>query len=137
MNEKKSVEGARVVMNEAQPSGSVTDGCAVGAASLGAVGFDEGLGAGCISMMFALLVAGPFILISAADRFFRRLFRSRVDVRFTVDHSDTIASFAFYGPGGYVLSQRYAEVFATPLLPEAVFPPASGPAEQLPEDEGK
>jgi hypothetical protein len=56
-------------------------------------------------------------LVSAFDRFFRLILRSRVDVSLKAAGPDTVASFAFYGPGGYSLRRRYAQVFEKPTLP--------------------
>jgi hypothetical protein len=54
------------------------------------------------------------------DRFFRFMLRSRVDVQLQASGTDAIASFAFYGPGGYSLRRRYAQAFEKPVLPAAL-----------------
>ena len=68
--------------------------------------------------------------MSILDRFFRFMLRSRVDVQLQTAGRDAVASFAFYGPGGYSLRRRYAQVFEKPALPVALtaedVPPAGG-----------
>lgn len=132
LDEKRSVQPSRIVMKEAQPAGAVTDGCALqlSAASLG--GFEGGLAAGCLGFFAVACIGAPFFLVSALDRFFRFMLRSRVDVQLQARGTDTVASFAFYGPGGYSLRSRYAKVFEKPALPvtltAAPVPPAGQPA---------
>jgi hypothetical protein len=127
VDEKRSERPRRVLIREVQPSGAITDGCSaqVGAASLS--GFDEGCGPGCLAFMVIIFIGSPFILVSMFDRFFRLVLRSRVDVGLRESGNDTVASFAFYGPGGYSLRRRYGQVFEKPALP-AVVQPAAPPA---------
>lgn len=89
-------------------------------------GLDEGCGAGCLMFCLVAVIAAPFWGISVLDRFFRFMLRSRVDVQLQASGRDTVASFAFYGPGGYSLRRRYAQVFAKPELPaELTIEPAT------------
>lgn len=76
-----------------------------------------GCTAGCIGICLVAFIGTPFFLISILDRFFRLMLRSRVDVQLTASGPDTVAAFAFYGPGGYSLRRRYAQVFEKPVLP--------------------
>jgi len=110
----------RLVMREAQPAGAVTDGCTAEVGSLGLSGFEEGCGPGCLMFAVVACVGAPFFAVSTMDRFFRFMLRSRVDVRFAQSGADTVASFDFYGPGGYALRRRYAQAFAKPELPAAL-----------------
>ncbi|HWG02460.1 MAG TPA: hypothetical protein VG164_11535 [Trebonia sp.] len=122
-DDKRSQEGVRLLMREMQPAGAITDGCSMQIGSLGAAGLDDGCGAGCLWFCMIGCIGAPFFAVSFLDRFFRRVLRSRVDVRFALSGTDTIVSFAFYGPGGYVLRRRYAQAFAKPELPESLAMP--------------
>lgn len=104
-------------MREYQPTGAITDGCSaqLGAASLS--GFEGGCLSGCLGIMLIAFIGAPFFLVSACDRFFRLVLRSRVDVSMAASGPDTVASFAFHGPGGYSLRRRYARTFEKPVLP--------------------
>jgi hypothetical protein len=130
VDEKRSQEPARILMREAQPAGAITDGCSLQISSLSLSGFDEGCGPGCMMFFVVAMIGAPFLIVSALDRFFRLVLRSRVDVQLTPSGSDTVASFAFHGPGGYSLRHRYAQVFEKPMLPATleagVTPPAVG-----------
>lgn len=120
VDDKRTKHPERLVMREAQPAGAVTDGCALQVGALGLSGFEDGVAAGCLMFMTVAFIGAPFFIVSALDRFFRFALRSRVDVQFTPSGPDTIASFAFYGPGGYSLRSRYAQAFAKPELPTAL-----------------
>ncbi len=84
---------------------------------MGLSGFEAGCGPGCMMLFVVAFIGAPFLLVSTFDRFFRLILRSRVDVQLTSSGRDTIASFAFHGPGGYSLRHRYAQVFEKPTLP--------------------
>ena len=101
-------------------AGAITDGCSaqLGAASLS--GFDGGCLTGCLGIMVIAFIGAPFFLVSACDRFFRLVLRSRVDVSLAASGPDTVASFAFHGPGGYSLRRRYARAFEKPVLPASL-----------------
>jgi len=120
IDEKRTKQAERLVMREAQPAGAITDGCALQVGSLGMSGFEEGCGTGCLMFVTVAVIGAPFFIVSLMDRFFRFALRSRVDVQFTRSGPDTLASFAFYGPGGYALRSRYAQAFAKPELPAAL-----------------
>ena len=105
------------MIKESQPSGAITDGCSAQLSSVSLSGFEGGCAAGCIGVCLIAFIGAPFFLVSIFDRFFRLMLRSRVDVRLTASGPDTVASFAFYGPGGYSLRRRYAQVFDKPMLP--------------------
>jgi hypothetical protein len=120
LEEKRSQQPHRIVMREAQPAGAITDGCSMQLGQLGLVGFEEGCGAGCLWFFAVAFIGAPFWLVSIFDRFFRFMLRSRVDVQLQASGSDSVASFAFYGPGGYSLRRRYAQVFEKPVLPAAL-----------------
>ena len=134
VEDKRTQRPTRLVMKEAQPTGAVTDGCSLQLGSVSMAGFEEGCGAGCIMFCLVACVAAPFWLVSIFDRFFRFMLRSRVDVQLHAAGSDAVASFAFYGPGGYSLRRRYAEAFEKPSLPVSLavsptgapVPPAGG-----------
>jgi hypothetical protein len=129
LDRKRSQEPARLLMRELQPAGAITDGCSaqLGAASLS--GFDGGCATGCLGVFVIGIIGAPFFLVSACDRFFRLVLRSRVDVSLTSSGSDSVATFAFYGPGGYSLRRRYAQAFEKPALPASlgadIVPPAT------------
>jgi hypothetical protein len=132
VDSQRSQEPARLLMREAQPSGAVTDGCSTRFGSVSLAGFDGGCGPGCFMFLIVSTIAAPFFFVSTFDRFFRLILRSRVDVRLQKTGPDTVASFAFYGPGGYSLRRRYGQVFEKPTLPVSIGnPPAapSGPAQ--------
>jgi hypothetical protein len=117
LDEKRSNEPTRILMREAQPAGAITDGCSMQLSSMSLSGFEGGCGAGCMGFFAIGIIGAPFFLVSAFDRFFRLILRSRVDVSLKAAGPDTVASFAFYGPGGYSLRRRYAQVFEKPTLP--------------------
>jgi hypothetical protein len=117
VDDKRSTQPTRVLLKEFQPSGAITDGCSAQLGSVSLSGFEGGCTAGCIGICLVALIGAPFFLVSILDRFFRLMLRSRVDVKLTVSGADTVASFAFYGPGGYSLRRRYAQVFEKPALP--------------------
>jgi hypothetical protein len=120
VEDKRSQRPHRILMKEAQPAGAVTDGCSLQLGQLGLAGFDEGCGAGCLWFCAVAFIGAPFWLVSVFDRFFRFMLRSRVDVQLRAAGPDSVASFAFYGPGGYALRRRYAQVFEKPTLPAAL-----------------
>lgn len=120
VDEKRSTKPARVVAKEFQPTGAITDGCSAQLGSLSLSGFEGGCAAGCLGFLTIAFIGAPFFLVSVLDRFFRFMLRSRVDVRLAVSGQDTVASFAFYGPGGYSLRRRYAQVFERPVLPDSL-----------------
>ena len=117
LDEKRSTQPRRVLVKEAQPAGAVTDGCAINLSSMGAAGFEEGFGAGCMMLVVVMFVAAPFIVISVLDRAFRFLLRSRVDATIVQEGRDCRVRFAFFGPSGYSMRSRYELAFATPVLP--------------------
>lgn len=133
---KRSERPARIVMKEVQPAGAVTDGCAAELSTASLSGFEGGCLSGCMTIFVVGFIGAPFFLVSVFDRFFRFMLRSRVDIRLQASGADTIATFAFYGPGGYSLRSRYAQAFAKPVLPATVAisaapataPAAAGPA---------
>lgn len=129
-NEKKSAPGQRLVFDEAQPSGAVSDGCAAGitAGGIGA-GADIGGFVGFFIAWLGFMVALPFIIVSFLDRVYRKMLRSRVDVRLTKDGTDVVATFAFHGISGYFVKAKYTRAFAPPALPLTVFGPPAGPVE--------
>jgi hypothetical protein len=120
LDEKRSRPPSRLLMREYQPAGAITDGCSaqLGAASL--TGFEGGCLTGCMGIMVIAFIGAPFFLVSACDRFFRLVLRSRVDVSLAASGPDTVASFAFHGPGGYSLRRRYARAFEKPVLPASL-----------------
>ncbi|MGH3187304.1 MAG: hypothetical protein ACRDPY_22825 [Streptosporangiaceae bacterium] len=126
---KRTQRPSRILMREIQPAGAVTDGCSMQLGAVSLSGLDEGCGAGCLMFCLVAVIAAPFWGISFLDRFFRFMLRSRVDVQLQAAGPDAVASFAFYGPGGYSLRRRYAQVFARPELPaELSIEPAAAPA---------
>jgi hypothetical protein len=122
-DDKQSEQGKRLIMREMQPTGAITDGCSASLGAVGAAGADAGM-IGCLWVMMIFTIGSPFFIVSFLDRFCRALLRSKVEVRFTQSGADTIASFSFYGPSGYVLKNRYAQAFARPQLPPTLAPPA-------------
>ena len=122
VDEKRSQQPTRILVREAQPSGAITDGCSMQLSAASLSGFEGGCLAGCIGVFMIGFIGAPFFLVSAGDRFFRLVLRSRVDVRLQPAGQDTVATFAFYGPGGYSLRRRYAQVFEKPSLPPALAP---------------
>lgn len=131
LDEKRSQKPARILMKEAQPAGAVTDGCSLQLSAMSLSGFEGGCLAGCLGICMIGLIGAPFFAVSALDRFFRLVLRSRVDVQLRESGSDAVASISFYGLGGYSLRRRYAQVFEKPALPAAlgfgVAAPADGP----------
>lgn len=121
-DENKSQMPQRIVLREAQPMGTVTDGCAYEASSIGAVGFDEGLGTGCITSLIAAAIATPFWIVSTLDRLYRNLLRSKVTFEFRADGADAVATLSLSGVGAYLMKPRYEKVFNPPELPESVRP---------------
>jgi hypothetical protein len=130
VDEKRSQEPSRVLVREAQPAGAVTDGCSAQLTAASLSGFEGGCAAGCMTIFVVGFIGAPFFLVSTFDRFFRLLLRSRVDVRLVASGPDTSASFAFYGPGGYSLRRRYAQVFEKPVLPAALTAEAATSAQE-------
>lgn len=122
VDEKKTKEPERYVFKEAQPIGTVTDGCAVNIGSMGAAGLGEGL-YGCLWMLVVGCMAAPFVLISTVDRLYRAMMRSRVQIDVRKAGADCVVTVAFYGISGYLLLSRYALAFATPKLPEGLAAP--------------
>jgi hypothetical protein len=135
VDDKRSREPTRVLVREAQPAGAVTDGCSAQLTAASLSGFEGGCAAGCMTVFIVGFIGAPFFLISTFDRFFRLLLRSRVDVQLAASGPDTRASFAFYGPGGYSLRRRYAQVFEKPVLPAALTAEAA-PSPQQPQPSG-
>lgn len=132
LDKKRSQQPSRIVMKELQPAGAVTDGCAAQLGVAGLSGFDGGCTAGCMTILVVAFIGAPFFLVSMFDRFFRFMLRSRVEISLQAAGPDTVASFAFYGPGGYSLRTRYTQAFARPVLPAALVasptPEGAGPA---------
>jgi hypothetical protein len=124
VDRKRSQQPSKIVMKEAQPAGAITDGCAADLGAMSLSGFEGGCTAGCMTAFVVAFIGAPFFLISAFDRFFRFMLRSRVDISLQAAGPDTLVSFAFYGPGGYSLRNRYAQAFAQPVLPVALAPAA-------------
>lgn len=120
LDEKRSQQPTRILMREAQPAGAITDGCSMQLGALSLSGFEGGCGAGCLGILAIGFIGAPFFLVSAFDRFFRLVLRSRVDVSLKTSGPDVVAAFAFYGPGGYSLRSRYAHVFDKPALPASL-----------------
>jgi hypothetical protein len=120
LDDKRSHRPTRILMRECQPAGAITDGCSaqLGAASLS--GFEGGCTSGCLGIFVIGIIGAPFFLVSACDRFFRLVLRSRVDVSLAASGPDTVVSFAFHGPGGYSLRRRYGQAFEKPALPAAL-----------------
>lgn len=125
---KRSQQPTRLLIREAQPSGAVTDGCSAQLGSVSLSGMDGGCGPGCIMFFIVATIGAPFFLVSMFDRFYRLILRSRVDVRLQESGPDTVASFAFYGPSGYSMRRRYAQVFEKPTLPAKIANPPVAPA---------
>lgn len=117
IDSKQADDGKRLVMRENQPAGAVTDGCAFSMGAMSFAGFEEGLGVGCMMFFVVAICAAPFIAVSAADRLFRTVLRSRIDVVVRADGEDALVDFRFFGPGGYAMRNRYARAFAPPELP--------------------
>lgn len=117
IDSKRAEQGKRLVMQENQPAGAVTDGCAFSMGAMSFSGFEEGLGVGCMMFFVVAVCAAPFIAVSAADRFFRIVLRSRIDVAVRADGNDALVDFRFFGPGGYAMRNRYARALAPPELP--------------------
>jgi hypothetical protein len=139
LDTKRSQQPTRLLMREFQPAGAITDGCSMQLSSLSFSGFEGGCATGCLGFFMIAFIGAPFFLVSAGDRFFRLVLRSRVDVSLTASGPDAVASFAFHGPGGYSLRRRYAQAFEEPTLPTAlgldVVPPVTdGPAGDPPPD---
>src|SRR5215472_154926 len=128
VDEKRSPEPARILVREAQPAGAITDGCSMELSAMSLSGFEGGCASGCIGAMAIGCIGAPFFLVSAFDRFFRLVLRSRVDIQLQEAGRDTVAQFAFYGLGGYSLRRRYAQVFEKPALPAALAPSIMPPA---------
>lgn len=128
LDQKRSQEPARIFMREAQPAGAITDGCSMQLSAMSLSGFEEGCQAGCLGFFVIAFIGAPFFLVSALDRFFRLILRSRVDVRLQASGPNVVASFAFFGPGGYSLRRRYGQVFEKPVLPPALSISAASPA---------
>lgn len=128
-DDKQSQQGKRLIMREMQPTGAITDGCSASLGAVGAAGADAGM-IGCLWVMMIFTIGSPFFIVSFLDRFCRVLLRSKIEVTFTQSGADTIASFSFYGPSGYVLKNRYAQAFARPQLPPTLAP--SAPASEEP-----
>jgi hypothetical protein len=128
VDDKRSQQPSKVVLKEYQPSGAITDGCSAQLSALSLSGFEGGCTAGCMTAFVVAFIGAPFFLVSTFDRFFRFMLRSRVEVRLASKGPDTVASFAFYGPGGYSLRRRYAQVFEKPVLPPTLsdVAPAAG-----------
>jgi hypothetical protein len=120
LDEKCSPQPSRILMREAQPAGVITDGCTAQLSAMSLSGFEGGCGAGCMGFFAIAIIGAPFFIVSALDRFFRLVLRSRVDVQLRQAGPDVVASFAFYGPGGYSLRSRYARVFEKPALPSSL-----------------
>ena len=129
-DEKSSRMPDRIVLKEAQPMGTVTDGCAVGAASMGAIGFEDGCGAGCVTTIFATIIAMPFVIVSFLDRMYRAALRSKVTFELRSDGADTVATLSLAGAGAYLMKSRYEKVFNLPELPESVRPEVPEPNEE-------
>ena len=119
---KRSRGPSRILVREAQPAGAITDGCSMQLSAMSLSGFEGGCASGCIGFFMIGCIGAPFFLVSACDRFFRLVLRSRVDVQLQSAGRDTVAQFAFHGPGGYSLRRRYATVFEEPALPAALAP---------------
>jgi hypothetical protein len=119
IDQKRSKPPMRILVREAQPAGAITDGCSGALSAASVSGFEGGCLSGCVGVFMIGIIGGPFFLVSTFDRFFRLILRSRVDVSLAASGPDTVASFAFHGPGGYSLRRRYAQVFERPVLPEA------------------
>jgi hypothetical protein len=124
---KRSQEPSRILMREAQPAGAITDGCSAQLSAMSLSGFEGGCASGCIGIMLIGFIGAPFFFVSIFDRFFRLVLRSRVDVSLVASGNDVKASFSFYGPGGYSLRRRYAQVFEKPALP-AILEVTAAPA---------
>ncbi len=122
VDQKRSQAPSRILMREAQPAGVITDGCSMQLSAMSLGGFDAGCGAGCIGFFMIATIGAPFFIVSGLDRFFRLVLRSRVDIELKQAGSDVVASFSFYGPGGYSLRTRYAQVFEKPVLPASLNP---------------
>lgn len=132
LDEKRSQEPKRILMREAQPAGVITDGCAGELGAISFSGFEAGCAGGCMTMLVIGTIGAPFFLVSVLDRFFRLVLRSRVDVQLQQAGPDVVAAIAFYGPGGYSLRRRYAQVFEKPALPASLGFEVQ-PATQLPQ----
>ncbi len=134
-DEKSSSLPAKVVLKEAQPNGTVTDGCALGTSAIGAVGFEEGCGTGCVTMMIAGIVAAPFYIISGLDRLYRTSLRSKVVVDLRPVDGDTIATVSLHGIGAFLMKERYQNVLHLPELPERLRAPLPAPSTDTPPTE--
>jgi hypothetical protein len=133
VDEEKSRRPSRILVREAQPSGAVTDGCAAQLGSASLAGFDAGCMAGCLGFFVVVMLGAPFFLVSFFDRFYRLILRSRIDVALRSSGPDTVADLSFYGPGGYSMLSRYAQVFHKPVLPPSLLPqPAVAAADAPP-----
>jgi hypothetical protein len=132
VDEKRSSRPSRILVREAQPSGTVTDGCAFQLGSVSMSGFDAGCGAGCLTFAAVALLGAPFFLVSFFDRFYRLLLRSRINVTLDTSGSDTVAEFSFFGPGGYSMLRRYAQVFHKPVLPASLQPESAVATPDIP-----
>lgn len=117
LDKKRSQRPSKIVMKEFQPAGAITDGCAAELSVASLSGFEGGCLAGCMTIFVVGFIGAPFFLVSLFDRFFRFMLRSRVEITLHSAGQDTVASFAFYGPGGYSLRTRYTQAFARPVLP--------------------
>jgi hypothetical protein len=117
VDQDRSARPSRILVREAQPAGAITDGCSMQLGAMSLSGFEGGCLSGCLGIFVIATIGAPFFLVSIWDRVFRLVLRSRVDVRLEKAGADVIASFSFYGPGGYSLRRRYAQVFEKPALP--------------------
>lgn len=127
LDDKRTSRPERFVYVEAQPQGSITDGCAMNIGAAGSAGLGEGV-AGCVWFVGACIVAAPFVVVSVVDRLYRTLMRSRIQIDVKADGADSTVSLAFYGISGYLLMARYRAAFAPPELPEGLAPVAAAEA---------
>lgn len=127
VNDKKSVDPNVVVLQEAHPSGAVSDGCAASVTAMMPGSFEAGCLGGAFMVAFLGVIASPFYAVSIFDRLCRSLLRSKVVVRLRTTDGNTAATFSFHGISGYLVMPKYRKAFAAPALPEMVFP--SLPAE--------
>lgn len=128
LRDDKSQMPRRMVFQEAQPTGSVTDGCAVGIGSFGALGFDEGCLIGMAWLFVTAIVALPFIIVSAVDRLYRKAMQSKVTIDLRSAGGDSVATMKFYGISGYLTKTRYEKAFRPPALPVDLADPIVVPA---------
>lgn len=116
---EKTNEPSQIRIVEAEPSGSVADGCSEYIGSFAAAGLDGGGLYGCFWFMAVAAIGSPFFIVSFLDRLYRFCLKSRIEVKLRQASSDSFADFAFYGASGYLVRKRYRLALSEPPKPLA------------------